>query len=156
LYVDGVWIGMVVCEVWMKNEKMWVLVKNEHGDVFDHNWCYDSMFVVVLNVFWCMITNKQVWGWIWVKVDQNWGFWWKLYGFPRGNPKTGLCLLVQLAWWVGASHGELLRTVTHVLGVPGTRGSIRAFLNDSFDVFNCCYAFLTFGIKAFWKMFKNA
>lgn len=22
VYVDGVWIGVIVCEVWMKNEKM--------------------------------------------------------------------------------------------------------------------------------------
>jgi len=46
----------------MKNEKMWVLVKNEQNDDFVENWCYDSMFVVVLMAFWCMLTSKQVWG----------------------------------------------------------------------------------------------
>ena len=45
-----------------KMRKMWVLVKNKHNDDFDENWCYDSMFVVVLNAFWCMLTNEQVWG----------------------------------------------------------------------------------------------
>ena len=62
MYVDGVWIGVVFCKVWMKNEKMWVLVKNEQNDDFVENWCYDSMFVVVLMAFWCMLTSKQVWG----------------------------------------------------------------------------------------------
>jgi len=58
LYVDGVWIDVVVCEVWMKMRKYELLVKNELDDHFDMNWCYDSMFVVVLIVF--MTTNKQV------------------------------------------------------------------------------------------------
>ena len=41
LYVDVIWIGVVVCEVWMKNEKIVVLVKNELDDEFELNWCYD-------------------------------------------------------------------------------------------------------------------
>jgi len=50
----GVWIGLVVLEVWMKMRKMVVFGENELHDDFEVNWCYDSMFVVVLNVFWCL------------------------------------------------------------------------------------------------------
>jgi len=35
----------------MKNEKMMVFSENQRSDEFEVNWCYDSMFVVVLNVF---------------------------------------------------------------------------------------------------------
>ena len=61
MYVDGVWIDVVVCEVWMKMRKYELLVKKELDD-FDMNWCYDSMCVVVLVAYGCMTTNKQVWG----------------------------------------------------------------------------------------------
>ena len=54
LYVDEIWIGVVSYEVWMKNEKMVVFGEDEHGDEFEVNWCYDSMFVGVLNVLWCL------------------------------------------------------------------------------------------------------
>jgi len=53
-YVEGVRISVVIYEVWMKIEKLWVFVKNEHNVDFGENWCYDLMFVVVLNVFWCI------------------------------------------------------------------------------------------------------
>jgi len=68
---------------------------------------------------------------------------WKLDGFPRGNPKTGLPLLVQLAWRAGACHDKFLSDSgnTHVFGVPGNWGSIRTFLNDFFDVFDDCFHF---------------
>jgi len=82
---------VVVCEVWMKMRKYELLVKNELDDDYDENWCYDSMFISVLVAFWCMLTNKQVWGRIWVKIEV---FGVKLDGFPRGNPKTGLQVLV--------------------------------------------------------------
>jgi hypothetical protein len=42
------------CEVWIKMRKLWVLVKNELGDEYVVNWDFDSMFVVVLIVFWCI------------------------------------------------------------------------------------------------------
>ena len=61
MYVVGAWIDVVFCEVWMTMRKYELLVKNELGDDFCENWCYDSMFVSVLIVF-CMLTNKQVWG----------------------------------------------------------------------------------------------
>jgi len=51
-----------------KMRKFWVLVKNEHNVDFHENWCYDSMFVVVLIAFWCILTNKQVWG---TNLDQR-------------------------------------------------------------------------------------
>jgi len=78
------------------------------------------MFVVVLIVFECMLIDKQVWG-------SNLGQRGSKIRFLKENKmgsreetkKTGLCSLVQLAWRAGASHGELLREVTHVLGVPG-------------------------------------
>jgi hypothetical protein len=35
----------------MKNEKMVVFGENELDDEFEVNWCYDLMFVVVLNAF---------------------------------------------------------------------------------------------------------
>jgi len=35
----------------MKMRKMVVFGENELHDDFEVNWCYDSMFVVVLNVF---------------------------------------------------------------------------------------------------------
>jgi len=35
----------------MKNEKIVVLVEFELSDEFEVNWCYDSEFVVVLDVF---------------------------------------------------------------------------------------------------------
>jgi len=35
----------------MKNEKMVIFGENEHSEEFEVNWCYDSMFVVVLNAF---------------------------------------------------------------------------------------------------------
>jgi hypothetical protein len=91
-------------------------VENELDDDFD------SMLVVVLIAFGCMLTNKQVWG---TNVGQR-GikigvFGVKLDEFPRGNPKTRLRVLVQLAW---RAHG--------------TRWRVATFLNDSFDVLNCC------------------
>ena len=60
MYVVGVWIGVVVCEVWMKMNKYELLVKNKLDDDFDMNWGHDSMFVVVLIVFECMLIDKQV------------------------------------------------------------------------------------------------
>jgi len=88
LYVDGVWIGVVVCEVWMKMNKYDLLVKNELDDDFDENWCYDSIFIIVLIAFWCMLTIKQVWGRIWVKADQNRVFWEKFGWVPERKPKN--------------------------------------------------------------------
>ena len=38
LYVDGIWIGVVVYEVWMKNEKMVDFGENELDDEFKVNW----------------------------------------------------------------------------------------------------------------------
>ena len=134
LYIVGVRIGVVVCEVWMKTKNYELSMKNELDDDFDMNWCYDSMFIVVLIAFWCMLTNRHVW-------DQNQGFDGKLDGFLRGNPRTGCTCLVQLDGWVVARRGKLLSAVTHVFGVPGVLGPVQTFLNDSFDVFNCCYAF---------------
>ena len=62
MYVDEIWIGVVVFEVWMKNEKMVVFCENELDDEFEVNWCYDSMFVVCLNAFWCLLTSVWVLG----------------------------------------------------------------------------------------------
>ena len=61
LSVDGIWIGVIVCEDWTKMRKYEHLVKNELDDSFDVYWCYNSIFVIVLIAFGCMITNKQVW-----------------------------------------------------------------------------------------------
>jgi len=89
VYFFWVWIDVVVCEVWMKNEKMWVLVKYEQNDHFDENWCFDSMFVVVLNVFWCMLTNKQVWWKSFGKRGSKTEFWGeKWWVRERENPRT--------------------------------------------------------------------
>jgi len=66
---------------------------------------------------------------------------WIEIGFVRGNPSTGCTCLVQLDGRVVARRGELLSAITHVFGVPGVLGPIWTFLNDYFDVFNCCYAF---------------
>ena len=94
LYVNGVLIGVVVCGVWMKMRKYELLVKNELDDNFDMNWCYDSTFVLI--VFWCMLTNKQ----IWVKGEQNRGFWWKLE-LPRGSQNLGSLVPVNsLSEWL--------------------------------------------------------
>jgi len=114
LYVVGVWIVVVDCEVWMKMRKYEFLVKNELNDDFDVNWGYDSMIVSVLNVFWCMLTNKQVCG-------MNLGQRGKLDGFLWGNPKTRCTCLVQLTSRVGACHASypvphLLFWVFRVLG----------------------------------------
>jgi hypothetical protein len=38
----------------MKNEKMVVLGGNELDEDFEMNWCYNSIFVVDLNVFFCL------------------------------------------------------------------------------------------------------
>jgi len=54
LDVDEIWMGVVVSEVWMKNGKMVVFGENELNDEFEVNRCYDSMFVVVFNAFWCL------------------------------------------------------------------------------------------------------
>ena len=51
LYVVGVWIIVVVYEVWMKMRKYEFLVKNEFDDDFDMKWGYDSMFVSILIAF---------------------------------------------------------------------------------------------------------
>lgn len=59
---DGVWISVVVCEVWMKNEKIEGFGGNELDDEFEVNWCYDSKFVVVFNAFWWLQTNVQILG----------------------------------------------------------------------------------------------
>jgi len=126
LYVVGVWI--VVCEVWMKMIKYEFLLKNGLDDDFDVNWGCETMFVSVLIAFWCMLTNKQVWG-------TNLG--------QRGS-KSGCTCLVQITRRAGASHGELLSATPLVLGISGTWGSIRTFINVSFDVFSCCHAFETY------------
>jgi len=44
-YVNGVWIDVVVCEIWMNNEL---------DDDFEMDWCYNLMFVVELNAFLCL------------------------------------------------------------------------------------------------------
>jgi len=49
-----VWIGVIVFEVWMKNEKMVVFGENELDDDFEMNWCYNLMFVVDLSAFLCL------------------------------------------------------------------------------------------------------
>ena len=62
LYIDGVWSGVAIYEVWMKNEKIEGFGENKLDDEFEVNWCYHSRFVVVLNAFWCLQTNVQVLG----------------------------------------------------------------------------------------------
>ena len=70
LYVVGVWIDVVICEVWMKMRKyeFFFVVKNGLDDDFDMNWGYNSIFVSVLIAFWCMLTNNKVWG---TNLDQR-------------------------------------------------------------------------------------
>ena len=50
----------VIYEVWMRMRKYEFLVKNKIDDDFDIKWSYDSMFVSVLIVFWCMLINNKV------------------------------------------------------------------------------------------------
>ena len=60
LYVVGIWIVVVVCDVWMKMWKYEFLVENEFDDEFVMKWGYEFKFVFVLIAFWCMLTNKKV------------------------------------------------------------------------------------------------
>jgi len=93
-----------------------------------------------------MLTNKQVWG---MNLDQkgsklgflgcNW------MSSRKETQKLGFLFWCNSPGELMARCGELLNTTPNILGVPSTWGSIQTFLNDSFDVFNCCYTFLTFG-----------
>jgi len=54
LYVDGFWIGVVVLKFEWEMRKMVVFGENELDDDFEMNWCFNSMYVVVLNAFICL------------------------------------------------------------------------------------------------------
>jgi len=111
------------CEFWWKKNIMMILMRID-------------VMIPCLLLFWLSsdvykLTHK-LWGQIWVKEDQNQGFWMKIGWIPERKPKNW----VPLCWC-----SELLSTATHDFGVPGTSGPIQTFLNNSFDVFNCCCAF---------------
>jgi len=55
LYVDGVWIGMIVVMFEWNMRKLWVLVKNKLGDEFEVNWGFDLMFIVVFIAFFVIL-----------------------------------------------------------------------------------------------------
>jgi len=89
-----------------------------------------------------MLTNKQVWGRnLGQRGSKSGVLEWNWMGSQEKTQKLGFLLWCSSPGELMARCGELLNTTTQVLGVPGTWGSIRTFLNDSFDVFNCCYAF---------------
>jgi hypothetical protein len=86
LYVDAVWIGVIVCEVWMKMEKCGFLVKNELVDDLDVNWGFYFMFVVFLIAFKSMLTKKQVCGMnLGLRGIKNGGLDGKMNGFLPKN-----------------------------------------------------------------------
>jgi hypothetical protein len=78
LYAVGVWIVVVVYEVWMKMWKYEFLVKNEFDDDFMMKWGYEFMFVGVLIAFWCILTNNNVWGMNLGQRGSKLGFLWKI------------------------------------------------------------------------------
>ena len=134
LYVVMVWIVVVViCELWMKNEKTWVF-----GEKWIWWWFWYEMrlWFHVCKCFDCLLMyNNKVWG---TNLGQRGS---KLDGFQRGNIKSGCTCLVQLARRVVACHDELPRTEPMTLGIPGSWGSFRTFPNASFDVFDYCFDF---------------
>ena len=71
-------------------------MKNELDDDFDMNWCYDSMFVVGLINFGCLLTNNQLLGRIWDKEDQKSGFLRKIWWVSSETQKLGCATSAKL------------------------------------------------------------
>jgi len=106
-----------------KLRKLWVLVENELGDEIEVNWCYDSKFVVVFNVFWCLQTNVQVLGSNLgsrgsklVFLEENWV-----------SSREEAKIWVPLCWWT--RYSEWLLAITRcsvqqlmILAFPILRG----------------------------------
>jgi len=107
----GVRIGVVVCEVWMKMWKYEFLVKNEFDEDFVLKWGYESMFISVLIVFWCILTNNKVWE---TNLGQR-GSKSEFLG-EIGNPKIWVALLQLVSW---SLPWRVTQCNTHVFGRYG-------------------------------------
>ena len=123
LYVDGVWIGAVVFEVWMKNKKMVAFGENELDDEF--RWI--DVMIRCLFFFWMTFDFYKLVCKVWGQGDRRRGFWVKNWKFPRGNNQnrvtcSGVTHCDELELVVASWTGQQPMCFGHL-------GSIRAIPN---------------------------
>jgi len=97
-----------------------------------------------LIVFLCMLINNKVWKTNLGQSGSKSGFLGKSWMGSERKPKNLDCLTgaARLARW--HLPWRVAQCNTHVFGCPGQLGFIPDFPNASFDVFDCCFHFLTY------------